>query len=233
MGNLRLRMASAALLSVHSQTSAFHPKSSTASPNPQHSPSPSRSALPLQNSVLSLFRVLLQCVNIPPPVDFRDRPLTQSVSTTFTLSPSSFFTVLPQTFFAIDMAPVDPLDIAPVHDCRFPIGLQELFQAPLGFLRSFVFARIRLDPLSGQILHHDCISMIVSRFAIVTEDLVICCEQITNIFCTRYGFANAPSARGPCTFGPLADLAISVKGVSTLWIPKSALLARVSSKNGS
>ena len=152
MGNLRLRMAYAALLSVHSQTTAFHPKSSTASPNPQHTPSPSRTTLPLQNSVLSLFRVLLQCVNIPPPVDFRDRPLTQSVSTdtsTFTLSPSSFFHgTSTQTFFAINMAPVDPLDIAPVHDFRFPIGLQELFQAPLGFLRIF-FARIRLDPLSG------------------------------------------------------------------------------------
>ena len=29
-------------------------------------------------------------------------------------------------------------------------------------------------------------------------------------FCTRYGSANASSARDPCNFGPLADLAISV-----------------------
>ena len=65
---------------------------------------------------------------------------------------------------------------------------------------NFCFARIRLDPLGGQVLHHDCIPVIVSRFAIVTEDLVICCHQVTKIFCTRVS----------CNFGPLTDLAISV-----------------------
>ena len=100
--------------------------------------------------------------------------------------------------------------IVSINDFRLPIRLQELLQAPLCLLRSFCFARIRLDPLGSQVLHHDCISMIVSRFAIVTEDLVICCNQITRIFCTRYDSANASSARSPCDFGPLADLAISV-----------------------
>ena len=28
-----------------------------------------------------------------------------------------------------------------------------------------------MDPLGGQVLHHDCIPVIVSRFAIVTENL--------------------------------------------------------------
>ena len=37
-----------------------------------------------------------------------------------------------------------------------------------------------------------------------------CCYQITKIFCSKYGSADASSARGPCNFGPLADLAISV-----------------------
>ena len=41
-------------------------------------------------------------------------------------------------------------------------------------------------------------------------ELCVCCYQVTNIFCTRYGSAIASSARGPCDFGPLADLAISV-----------------------
>ena len=99
--------------------------------------------------------------------------------------------------------------IVSVNDFRFPIWLQELLQAPVCFLRSFCFERICLDPLGGQVLHHDCISMIVSRFAIVTEDLVICGYQVTNIFCTRYGFAIASSALGPCNFGPFTDLAIS------------------------
>ena len=54
--------------------------------------------------------------------------------------------------------------IVSVNDFRLPIRLQEFLQAPLCLLRSFCFARIRLDPLGGQVLHHDCISMIVSRF---------------------------------------------------------------------
>ena len=57
--------------------------------------------------------------------------------------------------------------IVSINDFWFPLGNQELLQASLGFLWSFVFARIRLDPLCGQVLHHDCTSMIVSRFAIV------------------------------------------------------------------
>ena len=52
--------------------------------------------------------------------------------------------------------------------------------------------------------------MIGSRFAIVTEDLVICCYQVTKICGSRYGFAIASSAWGPCNFGPFTDLAISV-----------------------
>ena len=103
--------------------------------------------------------------------------------------------------------------IVSVNDFRFPIWLQELLQAPfLCFLRSFCFARIRLYPLGGQVLHHDCISVIVSRFTIFTENLVVCCYQVTEVFSTRYGFAFASSARSPCNFGPLTDLAISVFG---------------------
>ena len=49
-----------------------------------------------------------------------------------------------------------------------------------------------------------------SRFTTFTENLVICCNQITKIFCTRYGSAIASSARSPFDFGPVADLAISV-----------------------
>ena len=39
--------------------------------------------------------------------------------------------------------------IGSVDDFWFPLVFQELFQASLVFLCSFVFARIRLDPLSG------------------------------------------------------------------------------------
>ena len=79
--------------------------------------------------------------------------------------------------------------IGSVIDFRIPIGLQELLQAPLCFVRSFCFAWKRLDPLGSQVLHHDCISMIVSRFTTFTENFVVCCHQITKIFCTRYDSA--------------------------------------------
>ena len=52
--------------------------------------------------------------------------------------------------------------------------------------------------------------LLVSRFTIFTENLVICCYQVTKIFCSRYGSAIASSARDPCNFRPLTDLAISV-----------------------
>ena len=39
---------------------------------------------------------------------------------------------------------------------------------------------------------------------------MVCCYQVTEVVSTRYGFAFASSARSPCNFGPLADLAISV-----------------------
>ena len=100
--------------------------------------------------------------------------------------------------------------IVSVNDFRLPVRLQELLQAPLCFLRSFCFARIRLDPLGGQVLHHDSISMTVSRSTTITENFVICFNQVSKIFCTKYGSANASFARGPCNVGPLADLAISV-----------------------
>ena len=40
--------------------------------------------------------------------------------------------------------------VVSVKDLRLPIGLQELLQAPFGFLRSFRFARIQLEPLCGE-----------------------------------------------------------------------------------
>ena len=39
---------------------------------------------------------------------------------------------------------------------------------------------------------------------------MICCYQVTEVDSSRYGFAIASSARGPCNFGPFTDLAISV-----------------------
>ena len=64
---------------------------------------------------------------------------------------------------------------------------------------------------------------------------MICCYQVTKIFCTKYGSANTSSARGPCDFGPLADLAVSVfkeMSINTVFT-KSARLLYMGSKDTS
>ena len=76
--------------------------------------------------------------------------------------------------------------IISVNDFKLPIRLQELLQAPLCLLRSFCFARIRLNPLGCQVLHDGSF----------TENFEICCCQVTKIFCTKYDSANTSSARG-------------------------------------
>ena len=68
----------------------------------------------------------------------------------------------------------------------------------------------RLDPLGGQVLHHDCISMIVSRFTTFTEnfcDLLLPSHQICPLEARLY---RCVSASSPCDFGSQADVAISV-----------------------
>ena len=96
--------------------------------------------------------------------------------------------------------------IVSVNDFWFPLGFQKTVASFSGFPVKFLSTRIRLDPLSGQVLHHDCISMIV--FHCEPCDLLLSSHQ--KIFSTRYGFAIASSAWGPCNFGPFTDLAISV-----------------------
>ena len=80
------------------------------------------------------------------------------------------------------------------------LRLQELLQAPFGCLRSFCFAQIRLDPLGGQVLHHDCISMTVSRFTPFTRTMWSAVIKSPKNFCTKYDSANTSSARCPCIF---------------------------------
>ena len=53
---------------------------------------------------------------------------------------------------------------------------------------------------------------------------MVCCNQVTEVVSTRYGFAFASSARSPCNFGPLADLAISVFGKMSMNIVFTQIL---------
>ena len=97
-----------------------------------------------------------------------------------------------------------------VNDFRLFWRLEKLSFTLFRLLGSFGFARIRLNPLSGKILYHDCVSVTVSRFTFLVEDFVISCYQVTKLFCTKYDSAKKSSARRPCDLGPLADFAISV-----------------------
>ena len=66
--------------------------------------------------------------------------------------------------------------IVSVDDFRLSYLTPRTFASFSGFFCwSFGLARIRQDPLGGQVLHHDCITIIVSRFTIFTENFVICC----------------------------------------------------------
>ena len=102
------------------------------------------------------------------------------------------------------------LGIVNVNEFWFPRRLQELLSALFRFLKSFCFARIGLDPLSCQVLYHDSVSMIVSRFTSFTEKFLVCCDQVTEFFRSRHDCTSAFSERSPCYFGPLADVAIFV-----------------------
>ena len=52
-------------------------------------------------------------------------------------------------------------------------------------------------------------SVIVSKFTISTKKIVICSDQISKIFCPKYGSAIESSARGPCDLSPLTDAWLS------------------------
>ena len=92
------------------------------------------------------------------------------------------------------------------HGCR----LEKLRKGLLRFLSSLCFARIRLRPLSGQVLYSDGILVTVSRFTLFIENFVICRNQVTNMFFSRYLDAGAFSERSSCNFGSAADFAVSV-----------------------
>ena len=63
-----------------------------------------------------------------------------------------------------------------------------------------------------QILYHDRVSLIVSRFSVFIKKCVIRCCHVTESFCAKWSFARALPARSPRNLGSLADLAVAVFG---------------------
>ena len=116
-------------------------------------------------------------------------------------------------------------EIVSVNDLKASYSAPRTFASSffLCFLRSFCFARIRLDPLSGQVLHHDCISMIVSRITFFNENFVIRCDQVTKIFCTKYDCTSTSSARSSLlffVFKQISQFGSFGKCVNTLFLPE-------------
>ena len=66
-----------------------------------------------------------------------------------------------------------------MSDFRFSDGSRKISQTPLRPLRSLGFTRIKLYPLSGYILYHECVS-VFSKFTSFTEYFVICCYPVTS-----------------------------------------------------
>ena len=91
----------------------------------------------------------------------------------------------------------------------FPTA-RESFVNSFPSLEKIWFSWAWLYPLSSTSCTTTAYWCFVPRFTIFTENFVICCYQVTNFFCTKYGCARAFSARRPCYLGYLADFAISV-----------------------
>ena len=87
--------------------------------------------------------------------------------------------------------------------CNFGLSRQpwKFSQTLLRLLRVLVLTRIRLYPLSGEILYHDSVPVIVLEFTSFIEDFVICCYQVTKLFCSWKRSLIASSARNPRNFG--------------------------------
>ena len=89
---------------------------------------------------------------------------------------------------------------------------QELSSTLLRLLWSLGFTRIRLYPLSGEILYQDSVSVIVPGSTSFVEDFVIRCYQVTKLFCSWNRSHITSSARNPRNSGSQAYVAISVFG---------------------
>ena len=96
-----------------------------------------------------------------------------------------------------------------VNHFWFPVGLQELLQALFRFPEKFGFCTEKIEsnewPNLGPRQHTSA-----SSFTVFTENFVICCYQVTQLFWSVYWIASAFSARSLRHPGPHAGVAISV-----------------------
>ena len=77
-------------------------------------------------------------------------------------------------------------------------------------MRGILICTDKIESIEWQDLVPRQRTVIVPRFTLLIEDLVISRYQVTQLFCSRYCFASASSAKSPCDCGSQADFAISV-----------------------
>ena len=125
--------------------------------------------------------------------------------------------------------------IVSVNDFRIPIGLQELLQVSLGFLWSFCFAWIRLEPLGGHVLHHDCISMFFrdSQPSLRTLWSAVIKSPKFSARGTTLPIRLLHGALVILVLWQISQFRSLGTWVLTLWLPKSSLLIGVGSKETS
>ena len=108
--------------------------------------------------------------------------------------------------------------IVSVNDFKLPIWSKNFCKLLCVSWEVFCFARICLDPLGGQVLHHDC-SFEISFFYWELCDLLLSSHQK---FLHEVRLRHCVFCTGPCNFGPLTDLPISVfreVSINTMFTP--------------
>ena len=126
--------------------------------------------LPIRQAILNISQLAVTFHGIRPPIfiqiwlqQYRTHPFLNSAYCSFSI-PICFWTVrgwrtmMPRKIFT---SLTKLQGVVSVNDFWFSGRFQELLQAPFCFLWSLCFARIILNPLSSQVLHHHSISMIV------------------------------------------------------------------------
>ena len=93
--------------------------------------------------------------------------------------------------------------IVSVNDFWFPLGLQELLQAPFVFPVKFSFQKGKIYPLSSQVLYHHSVSMFRSRFVFASDPQLSSHPNFRSEHdCTGVSSARSPPSSRHRNLGP-------------------------------
>ena len=110
----------------------------------------------------------------------------------------------------------------------FLIWWHELLQTFHGIVRSLVFCWVALDPTRTEVLHHDCTTMLQTRFVLVNENFspVTASPKLPRMMIAVSSCIRAVPARNSSSFRELADFTIRIflKMCETLCLPGGFLV---------